>query len=605
MAKRRETPMTDLRTVTRFLYIGLCTVALTACGDSGDDGTATAPTNPTNEETGNTDSNSSDPSSDPSTSNNTNPTEDGGTVGMTGNSEPTLTGETGNETGIDATATGTGETGADTESQTTEPTPECGDGVVNGTEECDDGNQDNGDGCESNCTNTAVCGDGVVQVGEVCDDGNTNDDDQCSGDCQTATPDQVCGNGTVEDPEVCDDGNNVDGDGCEADCTPSAAVCGNGIIEGNEACDDGNDVDGGPGDFCKNDCTAFVPPNCSAPSEYLICDEGLNLMDKNDKTNAHKAMGICNDQDNNSVKISNYTFTAATGASWQVAKGFGTFAFDDDNDNQTPDKLLYSPREGESFLMISTGRIAAPNGQGIVTEANASQEGNGDNGNADNPNAMPAPLSDDVGSNNGAGGTPFMQCDGVNDCSDTLYHQWNEVAMGDPNDQLFFKFNMTVPAGTFGYTFDFVFCSSEWPDWVDSSFNDMFIVWQKDPTPDDPNADPPVDPYTGNVTFIPDPNDPTQGLPLTITALDGYYQGDGFSGNEPQLGGTGFQTNACSNWFKAKGGVQPGADVEIGFYLADMGDSILATMAIVDNFRWDCKGCVPSEVDDCGIQQPQ
>jgi len=415
----------------------------------------------------------------------------------------------------------------------------------------------------------------------------------------------VCGNGMVEDPEVCDDGNNVDGDGCEADCTFTPPECGNGQIEGDEACDDGNDVDGGPGDFCKNDCTVFIPDNCNAPADYVVCDENINLADKADKTNAHKAIGICNDMPSNSVQITNFAFTAADNASWQVAKGFGTYAFDDDMDVNTPDKLLYSPREGGSMLLISTGRISAPNGQGIVTEPNASQGGNGDNGNADAPDSMPAPLSDDVGSNNGAGGTPFMGCDGLNDCSDTLFEQWNNIANGNPNDKLFFRFNTTVPAGTFGYTFDFVFCSSEYPGWVDTAFNDMFIVWQTDPTPDDPNADPPVDAYTGNITFIPDPNDPTQGLPLTITALAGYYAGDGYSGNEPQLAGTGFQNNGCSNWFTAKGGVQPGANLDVGFFLTDMGDTALATMAIIDNFRWDCKGCIPSEVDDCGIQQPQ
>ena len=595
--------MTDLRIVTRILTIGLCTAALTACGDDGAEPTATN-TTPGSSNTEDTEGQSSDPSSDPSSDSDSNPTDGNeGTVGMTGTSDPTLTSS--GTTMIGGTATETGETSTpdtDPDPDTTEPTPECGNGVQEGTEECDDGNQEDNDGCTVNCTITAVCGNGELESGEVCDDGNTVDDDECSADCQVATPDQVCGNGNVEAPEVCDDGNNVDGDGCEADCTFTPAECGNGLIEGDEACDDGND---NPTDFCTNDCMVFVPASCSAPSNYIVCDEGLNLGDKNDKTNAHKAIGICNDAPNNSVQITNFQFDAPSNTSWQVAKGFGSYTFDADMDPNTPPTLLYSPREGESMLLISTGNISAPNGQGIVTEANASQVGNGENGNPDNPNTMPAPLSDDVGSNNGAGGTPFMGCDGVNDCSDTLFEQWNNIASGDPNDKLFFRFNTTVPAGTFGYTFDFVFCSSEWPDWVDSSFNDMFIVWQTDPTPDDLNADPPVDAYTGNVTFIPDPNNPMQGLPLTITALDGYYSGPGYSGNEPQLGGTGFQTNACSDWFTAKGGVQPGAELNIGFFLADMGDSILATLAIVDNFRWDCKGCVPSEVDDCGIQQPQ
>jgi hypothetical protein len=32
-----------------------------------------------------------------------------------------------------------------------------------------------------------------------------------------------------------------------------------------------------------------------------------------------------------------------------------------------------------------------------------------------------------------------------------------------------------------------------------------------------------------------------------------------------------------------------------------MGDSILDTAVIIDHWRWDCQGCVPSEIDPCGI----
>ena len=141
--------------------------------------------------------------------------------------------------------------------------------------------------------------------------------------------------------------------------------------------------------------------------------------------------------------------------------------------------------------------------------------------------------------------------------------------------------------------------------WVNTGYNDLLIVYQQDPAADDPNADPPVDPYSGNVTFIPDPNNMMKGLPLTITALDPYYKGPGFTGNEAPLAGTGFETHACTEWFTAKGGVQPESEVTIGFFIADMSDTALATLAILDNFRWDCEGCIPSEVDDCGVQAPQ
>jgi cysteine-rich repeat protein len=58
--------------------------------------------------------------------------------------------------------------------------PDCGDGVVDPGEECDDGNYVDTDSCRNGCK-WATCGDGVVRTGvEECDDGNANDEDACA-----------------------------------------------------------------------------------------------------------------------------------------------------------------------------------------------------------------------------------------------------------------------------------------------------------------------------------------------------------------------------------------------------------------------------------------
>ena len=517
--------MKTIRTLNRFLSLGFCVAAISACNpDSGastgsdgatgseSEGTDTT-VDPTNTTVNTTKTSQTDATSDP--------TDGGGSMTGTGETTPTE--------GTTAEGTTDGTTGPVTATDTDGPAV-CGNGVVEGTEECDGDVE--GVLCEDDCTlSPAVCGNMVVEVGESCDDGNTEDGDECSADCTMVTVKAMCGNGVVEGDEACDDGNQDAGDGCENDCTISPPVCGNMVVEGDEACDDGNMVNGGPGDFCKNDCTVFVPASCNAPpaKDYIVCDADLEKANKNDKTIAHKAMGICSDQANNSVVLSpgSFSFNSTNNAAWQVAKGFGDY-----QDPKNPGKLLYSPREGNTFLMVSTGVIKAPNNQGIVIENNNSQGGNGDNGN-DDGNALPAPFQSKKGSANGAGNTPFQNCDGVNDCSDTLAAQW-QLGGNDPNDKLWFTFKTKVPEGTFGYRFDFVFCSSEWPSWVNTGYNDLLIAWQTDPSADDPNADPPVDPYTGNVTFIPNPNDPAKGLPLTITALDPYFDGK-YPGNEPPV----------------------------------------------------------------------
>lgn len=142
-----------------------------------------------------------------------------------------------------------------------------GDGAVQLTEECDDGNLVDGDGCDSNWTPTR-CGNGIATTGEECDDGNSTDGDGCDSNCMPTG----CGNGVVTSGEQCDDGNLVDGDGCDSNCTFTG--CGNGVATAGEQCDDGNPIDG---DGCDSNC---APTGCgngiaTAPED---CDDG-NLAD--------------------------------------------------------------------------------------------------------------------------------------------------------------------------------------------------------------------------------------------------------------------------------------------------------------------------------------
>ena len=106
----------------------------------------------------------------------------------------------------------------------------CGNGRVEGKEQCDDGNTSDGDGCSSRCgreTEAAACGNGAVDVGEACDDGNTRNGDGCQNDCSITPPGQEvfaeCGNGVQEIGEACDDANKTDGDGCESTCVLTRA----------------------------------------------------------------------------------------------------------------------------------------------------------------------------------------------------------------------------------------------------------------------------------------------------------------------------------------------------------------------------------------------
>jgi cysteine-rich repeat protein len=102
----------------------------------------------------------------------------------------------------------------------------CGDGIVNGDEQCDDGNDVDTDACRNSCI-LPICGDSILgnTPGETCDPpgstpatppGNTNL-------CRPLGPDQCtyCGDGIVNGGEQCDDGNHVDTDGCRKQLHPA------------------------------------------------------------------------------------------------------------------------------------------------------------------------------------------------------------------------------------------------------------------------------------------------------------------------------------------------------------------------------------------------
>ncbi|MBN1774462.1 MAG: DUF4215 domain-containing protein [Deltaproteobacteria bacterium] len=158
---------------------------------------------------------------------------------------------------------------ADAEADGEDAGPECGNGTVEGTEQCDDGNDVPADGCEVDCTwtceATADCDDdepcnGTETCGtdHVCTAGTPEADGT---DCTTSDGDPgvcrselcaliSCGNGLLDPGEECDDANADNTDACLANCTD--ASCGDGFVHaGSEECDDADSVSG---DGCEATC---------------------------------------------------------------------------------------------------------------------------------------------------------------------------------------------------------------------------------------------------------------------------------------------------------------------------------------------------------------
>ncbi|MBI4592059.1 VWA domain-containing protein [Candidatus Uhrbacteria bacterium] len=202
-------------------------------------------------------------------------------------------------------------------SNCTQPGLACGDGRVNGSEECDGDYEDwagalcsdgttctSDDDCES-----GSCGDGgaACGTGDICTDFDDAGesctlDTQCdayfattsygsdactaSGVCASASDaGDVCTSGNDCDSEVCGDFNydlyryrtcsaSCDwgtGGGWSSSCVGGTQICGNGTVEGNEECDDGNSTNN---DECLNTCVENV---CGDDYVYVgseSCDDG-------------------------------------------------------------------------------------------------------------------------------------------------------------------------------------------------------------------------------------------------------------------------------------------------------------------------------------------
>lgn len=193
----------------------------------------------------------------------------------------------------------------------------CGDGVVGGSEVCEIGQQggtpsacttsgglpgNRSQRCNNTCSGfvndptatctTATCGDGVINGGEECDDaGNNGVYGFCGQDCTYDTA-FFCGDGLLAGGEACDCGvpglnlpnsrayqagpgscGGANGDynanpnaTCAADCAGPAAFCGDTTVDGNEVCDGANETWNGK--LCAGNAgPAFRNQPCTANAD--------------------------------------------------------------------------------------------------------------------------------------------------------------------------------------------------------------------------------------------------------------------------------------------------------------------------------------------------
>jgi len=230
----------------------------------------------------------------------------------------------------------------------------------------------------------------------------------------------------------------------------------------------------------------------------------------------------------------------------------------------------FPPREGEKFLIMSSGHAADM----PVANLYASNDIIGAVDNGANP---PAPIIvTAVSATDTCADDPGLVGNG--DCSNTIEEQWNQGS--GAYDYVEMRFTTEVPFETFSFSYDFAMFSTEYPVFYQSGFNDMYIGWLESEL------------WTGNISFD------EMGRPISLNAgfldyKDAPNDFDCPNCSAPELGGTAMAGHAGTKWLTTTSGVTPGEEITVIFAVFDLSDPILDTVVLLDNFQWGCEGGAP------------
>jgi len=188
------------------------------------------------------------------------------------------------------------------------------------------------------------------------------------------------------------------------------------------------------------------------------------------------------------------------------------------------------------------------------------------------------------------------------------------------NDSVKLHFKLRAPESANGFKFDFRFFTHEYPSFVCSAYNDIFIAILTDEAGNplvDINKNGSLADEDGNITFDslgnpisvntslfstckPISCSDESGCPKSMTCggttcnqcIDGAAEVSAFSySNE----------GGATGWLTTSAPITPGTVFNLDFYIWDTGDSIYDSTVIIDNFRWTCA----TQVVETGYAKPK
>lgn len=190
---------------------------------------------------------------------------------------------------------------------------------------------------------------------------------------------------------------------------------------------------------------------------------------------------------------------------------------------------------------------------------------------------------------------------------------------GEANDSVMLTVKMRVPTNAHSFSFQSMFMSSEFPEFICSSFNDLFLVLVRNESgkPISPN------PPDGNIAFFQTGSGANiKKFPVGINLAGDPVAQKLFSVCDPKrigcstspvdlecalgpdlLKGTGYEQDGTSwspcaiggatDWLTVAGNVVPGGIVEIRILIADVGDTSYDSTVLLDSFVWNATPGTP------------